>query len=190
MSDPKYNTYAGELRFDDDNIVDVNLEPDTENITVRLNGVEITSGGGDLPEVDSEDNGKVLTVVSGEWAKAAPASGGGSAVYYIHAEYDDGTLTVTETISDILAAITAGKMLIMDFTDTSSTGGYAYPVTLNTTQDDEFLLFVLETYTYTNNDLDSLTVTHINYEGSGVAGTPGSWDVHQSSCNFGSGGVS
>ena len=73
MSDPKYNVYAGELRFDDDNIVDVNLEPDTENITVRLNGEEIT-GGSDLPEVDSGDNGKVLTVVSGEWAAANPAT--------------------------------------------------------------------------------------------------------------------
>lgn len=73
MSDPKYNTYAGELRFDDDNIVDVNLQPDTENITVRLNGEEVT-GGSELPEVDSGDNGKVLTVVSGEWAAATPAT--------------------------------------------------------------------------------------------------------------------
>ena len=71
MSDPKYNTYAGELRFDDDNIVDVNLEPDTENITVRLNGVEI-SGGSELPEVTSSDNGDVLMVVEGVWAKADP----------------------------------------------------------------------------------------------------------------------
>jgi len=38
------------------------------------------SGGGgggssDLPEVDSDDNGKVLTVVEGEWSAAAPAGG-------------------------------------------------------------------------------------------------------------------
>ena len=71
MSDPKYNTYAGELRFDDDNIVDVNLEPDTRNITVLLNGEEVT-GGAELPEVTSSDNGDVLMVVEGVWAKADP----------------------------------------------------------------------------------------------------------------------
>lgn len=73
MSDPKYNKYKGTVRFDDDNIVDIDLQPDTENITVLLNGEEVTGGSG-LPEVTSEDNGDVLTVVSGEWTNAAPAS--------------------------------------------------------------------------------------------------------------------
>lgn len=75
MADPKYPEYNGVLRFDDDNLVEVGLQPDTENITVKLNGTEISGGGGaGLPEVDSSDNGDVLTVVEGEWTNAAPAS--------------------------------------------------------------------------------------------------------------------
>ena len=52
MSDPKYTQHEGTLRFDDDNIVDVGLEPDTENISVRLNGVEVTGGGSEDFYVD------------------------------------------------------------------------------------------------------------------------------------------
>lgn len=75
MADPKYPEYNGVLRFDDDNVVEVGLQPDTENITVKLNGTEISGGGGaGLPEVDSSDNGDVLTVVAGEWTNAEPAS--------------------------------------------------------------------------------------------------------------------
>lgn len=44
MSDPKYNKYTGTVRFDDDNIVDIDLQPDTENIRVLLNGSEVTGG--------------------------------------------------------------------------------------------------------------------------------------------------
>ena len=141
MSDPKYNVYAGELRFDDDNIVDVNLEPDTENITVRLNGAEIT-GGSELPEVDGEDNGKVLTVVSGEWAaatpatppaelpavsgsdngdvltvvegvwaKAAPAAGGGAFVFDVTFDDHDDPTTET-TYAQILSAYTNNQVVI------------------------------------------------------------------------------
>lgn len=73
MSDPTYEVYSGTMRFDDDNIVDVNLEPDTENINVRLNGTEVTIGA-ELPAVTAADNGDVLTVVEGAWAKAEPAA--------------------------------------------------------------------------------------------------------------------
>lgn len=37
-------------------------------------------GGSDLPEVTDADNGDVLTVVDGEWSKAAPTGGGGGRV--------------------------------------------------------------------------------------------------------------
>ena len=37
--------------------------------------VEGGGGGSSLPEVSADDNGDVLTVVEGEWAKAAPSGG-------------------------------------------------------------------------------------------------------------------
>ena len=52
MSDPKYTQYEGTLRFDDGNIVDLSLEPDSENISVKLNGVEVTGGGSEVFYVD------------------------------------------------------------------------------------------------------------------------------------------
>ena len=37
----------------------------------------------ELPAVTSSDNGDVLTVVEGSWAKATPSGGGGSENYYV-----------------------------------------------------------------------------------------------------------
>jgi hypothetical protein len=36
-----------------------------------------------LPEVSSTDNGQVLTVVEGAWAKAAPSGGGGGSIVLV-----------------------------------------------------------------------------------------------------------
>ncbi len=41
-----------------------------------LSDIAENGGGGSLPEVTSEDNGDVLSVVNGAWDKAAPAGGG------------------------------------------------------------------------------------------------------------------
>lgn len=59
--------------------------------------VEGGGGGSSLPEVSADDNGDVLTVVSGEWAKATP-SGGISYDAVIHGTSQDG-VTFTYTLA-------------------------------------------------------------------------------------------
>lgn len=49
-------------------VADITIIPDMVNAIATL----ISGGGGArLPEVSASDNGKVLTVVSGDWAAAA-----------------------------------------------------------------------------------------------------------------------
>lgn len=110
MSDPKYNTYAGELRFDDDNIVDVNLEPDTENITVLLNGEEVTGGA---------------------WAKATLVSE--IKIIPVTVTYDDQTdqftINTLITYTDIAGWIQAGyyPVAVCNMSDTPNNYYYMYP---------------------------------------------------------------
>lgn len=103
MADPKYPEYNGVLRFDDDNLVEVGLQPDTENITVKLNGTEISGGGADLPDVTAADNGKVLTVVEGDWAAAAPA---GDMYVYMSMDDQTGDVLFDKTGAEVLSYFT------------------------------------------------------------------------------------
>lgn len=145
MSDPKYNKYAGTVRFDDDNIVDIELQPDTENITVKLNGSEVTGGSG-LPEVDSSDNGDVLTVVSGEWTNAAPASGGSDVMIItitLDRTTDPFTVSFDKTAAQVNAHLEADDNNIIKFKYTDSNGVTHYYDVSTMTDYDEYLYISL-----------------------------------------------
>ena len=71
-------------------------------------------GGSELPAVTSDDNGDVLTVVEGAWAKAAP-SGGGSDIFVVTYTDNNGTLTYDKTFAEIYAAYSAGSMVFGTF---------------------------------------------------------------------------
>lgn len=78
-----------------------------EKLKWLYNGVKNGGGGSDLPEVTSDDNGDVLTVVEGAWAKATPSGGG---VFQITDTYDSGedTHTLNKTWQEIYTAFTSG----------------------------------------------------------------------------------
>lgn len=65
-------------------------------------------GGSSLPAVTAEDNGDVLTVVNGAWAKAEP-SGGGTVVVHV----DEETWTLDKTWQELWNALASGKICIV-----------------------------------------------------------------------------
>lgn len=76
-----------------------NVKPLTEMESAVKYAVENAGSGGggsSLPEVTSDDNGDVLTVVEGAWAKAAPSGVGFDAV--IRGEREDGGQTYTYSV--------------------------------------------------------------------------------------------
>ena len=74
-------------------------------------------GGAGLPAVTSADNGDVLTVVNGAWAKAAPSGGGAFAV---SVPYSDEVWTMDKTWAEISAAFIAGRAVIIHIGDSEN----------------------------------------------------------------------
>lgn len=68
-------------------------------------------GGSGLPEVDDSDNGKVLTVVDGEWAAASGGGGGGGLLVTL--AWDGDNATLDKSYNAILAALSSGIMPVI-----------------------------------------------------------------------------
>lgn len=93
-----------------------------EKLKWLYNGVKNAGGGSDLPDVTSDDNGDVLTVVNGEWNKATPSGSSDAFEVNFTLVYDSetGAVTVTcdKTFSEISAAFTANKKIYAWLNDT------------------------------------------------------------------------
>lgn len=80
----------------------------------------------ELPAVTGADNNKVLTVVNGTWDKAA-ASGGAEFFTITATETNDG-FTLDKTYAEIETAFTAGKILRVNYVDIGGTNWQALPL--------------------------------------------------------------
>lgn len=86
----------GSIRFDNGANIEVEVDKSAAEGAKLLSAVNLVDGqalgvgGSDLPEVTAEDNGKVLTVVDGEWA-AAQSGGTYDAYDIVISQVDSGT---------------------------------------------------------------------------------------------------
>lgn len=87
------------------------LEPVTREeyfLADVIEAIESGGGGGNLPAVTSDDNGDVLTVVEGTWAKATP-SGGGVSPLLCTPSVSGGICSLDKTFKEIKEAFEAGS---------------------------------------------------------------------------------
>ena len=135
FSDGKLSMYKGEVReIDDDKATVLIAEGYAKKYVDPI----------ELPSVTSDDNGKVLSVVDGAWAKATAS--GGSSVFLVTATFDsDSGYTVTDkTYSEILEAFENGNYVLMKQNDSTGGGDWNYgPVAyigrLNTSATDYYM---------------------------------------------------
>ena len=84
-----------------------------EEAGITLVDGKLETGGG-LPEVDADDNGKVLTVVEGAWAAAAGGSGGGGVLVVTATLTADGAGTCDKTMGEIWTAAQTMPVILVE----------------------------------------------------------------------------
>lgn len=97
-------------------------------------------GGSGLPEVDDSDNGKVLTVVDGEWAAASGGGGGGGLL--VHANFPqfvEEPATLDKNWNEINAVVQSGVMPVFMGGD----GGILICVEVFS-EDDEYIVALID----------------------------------------------
>lgn len=102
---------------------------DVENVVTipdMIDAITALGGGSSLPDVTTEDNGDVLTVVEGAWTKAAPSS----PIKIVETTISGNTITfINETQQSIYNDVVAGKLVFVkagtkDGSDNTGTGYY------------------------------------------------------------------
>lgn len=121
-------------------VIDYVMEtPNNPNKAVLRTLLSDVEGGTNLPEVTSEDNGKVLTVVGGEWDKAEP-SGGNESIVTFTIGYDPSDYSnyiCDKTYDELMAAITAKKILLGCFYTDSTYYTFTH---INASSDDGYIV--------------------------------------------------
>lgn len=88
--------------------------------TLKFDGKQWVAGAAasGLPDVSGDDDGKVLTVVEGEWTPAAGGGGGGGLVVEV-TETEPDVYTMGKTVREILAASSEGTPVVCHFPNTT-----------------------------------------------------------------------
>lgn len=96
-------------------VIDYVMEtPNNPNEAVLRTLLSDVEGRTNLPEVASEDNGKVLTVVGGEWDKAEPSGGNESIVTFTigYAPSGSQNYICDKTYDELMTAAASKKILL------------------------------------------------------------------------------
>lgn len=126
----------GRLVIDDDNPIEGNsleglvacVSDPQSGDTLKFDGKQWVAGAAasGLPAVSGDDNGKVLTVVEGEWAPAAGGGGGGTLI--VEVTVGSNGETFNKTAGEIYEALEAGTFVLAKWPESEYRGATYAPI--------------------------------------------------------------